>query len=152
MAGTPTIYTGEDASVWISGLSHSTLAISDFSLTLGADLAEQPLIGSKGNFSMRGAMSADGSLTSCRLHSTAVSAIVKNMIDGEHVWVSGNCGANSLYFYFVSTQITGFNFTLGTASDIAEGALDFSVLYPYKISGIRLSEPAGKSYITDAGH
>ena len=152
MVGTPEIYTGEDASVWISGMTHATLALSDFSLTLGADLAEQALLGEKGNFRMRGAMSADGSLTSCKLHSTAVGKIVKNMIDGEHVWISGNCGSNSLYFYFVSTQITGFDFTLGTASDIAEGSLNFAVLYPYKVSGIRVSEPAGKSYITDAGH
>lgn len=152
MAGTPTIYTGEDASVWVSGLSHSTLAISDFSLTLGAGTAEQELIGSKGNFRIKGAISADGSLTSCKLHSTAVGKIVKNMIDGEHVWISGNCGTNSLHFYFVSTQITGFDFTLGTANDITEGTIDFSVLYPYKVSGIRTSEPVGKTYITDAGH
>jgi len=152
MVGTPTIYTGEDASVWISGMTHSTLALSDFTLTLGAGIAEQELIGEKGNFRMKGAVTADGSLTSCKLHSTAVGKIVGNMIDGEHVWVSGNCGSNSLYFYFASTQITGFDFTLGTASDIAEGTVNFSVLYPYKVSGIRLSEPAGHTYISDAGH
>ena len=77
MAGTPTIYTGEDASIWISGLTHSTLALSDFSLGLSADIAEQELIGEKGNFRMRGALSADGSLTSCKLHSTAVGKLVK---------------------------------------------------------------------------
>jgi len=118
MTGTPTVYTGEDASLWISGLSHSTLAISDFSLTLGADIAEQPLVGEKGNFRMRGALSAEGSLTSCKLHSTAVGKIIGNMIDGEHVKISGSCGTNSLHFYFASTQITGFDFTLGTAGDI----------------------------------
>ena len=151
MVGTPTIYTGEDAAVWISGMTHSTLSISDFSLSLGTDIAEQKLIGEKGNQKMKGALSAEGSLTSCKLHSTAVGKIVKNMIDGEHVWVSGNCGANSLYFYFISTQITGFNFTLGTASDIAEGTVDFAVLYPYKVSGIGVT-PTGKKVITDAGH
>ena len=152
MVGTPTVYTGEDAAVWISGLTHSTLALSDFGLTLGADIAEQELLGEKGDFRMKGAISADGSLTSCRLHSTGVCKIVKNMIDGEHIWISGNCGSNSLYFYFCSCQVTGFDFTLGTASDIAEGTVNYAVLYPYKVSGIRTTEPAGTTYITDAGH
>ena len=154
MVGTPTIYTGEDASVWVSGLTHSTLSLSDFALTLSAEIAEQELIGEKGDFRMKGAISADGSLTSCKLHSAAVGNIVQNMLDGEHVWVSGNCGGNSLYFYFVSTQITGFNFTLGTASDIAEGSIDFSVLYPYKVSGITTTYTGhpGRTIITDNGH
>jgi len=154
MTGTPTVYTGEDASLWISGLSHSTLAISDFSLTLGADIAEQPLVGEKGNFRMRGALSAEGSLTSCKLHSTAVGKIIGNMIDGEHVKISGSCGTNSLHFYFASTQITGFDFTLGTAGDISEGSIDYSVMYPYRVSGISTTEGTDTNaiYITDAGH
>jgi hypothetical protein len=33
--------------------------------------------------------------------------------------------------------VTGFDFTLGTAEDITEGSVDFTVLYPYKISTSR---------------
>ena len=149
MTGTPTLYTGEDAAVRISGLTHSTLAISDFGLTISADTAEQELIGEKGNFMVKGAVSVEGSLTSCKLHNTAVGKLIANMVDGEHISISGNCGTNSLHWYFASAMVTGFDFSLGTASDIAEGTLDYSILYPYKVSGVETIN--GYSYITDTG-
>ena len=153
MAGSPTIYTGEDATLYIGSggttgaLSHGTLAISNFSLTFSKGTAEQELVGEKGNFFLAGSLSAEGSLTSCKLHSTAVGKIVNNMIVGCPVSVSGNCGANSLHFYLRSCQITGFDFTLGTADEIAEGSIDFSVLYPYAISVQRAG--LGYKYVLD---
>lgn len=150
MAGDPTIYTGEDATVYISGTKHTTLAISDFSLTLSKGTAEQELLGEKGNFYLAGAMSADGSLSACKLHNTAVGPIVGCMIDGHSVSISGNCGANSLHFYFASCQVTGFDFSIGTADDITEGTLDYTLLYPYKVSGVQHIS-AGGTYISDFG-
>jgi hypothetical protein len=140
MTGTPTIYRGEDATLYIGSggtadkLSHSTLAISDFSLTLSKGVAEQELIGEKGNFFLAGALSAEGSLTACKLHTSAVGGLVREMIDGRAISVSGNCGAESLHFYLRSCQLTGFDFSIGTADEITEGTIDYTVLYPYAIS------------------
>jgi len=148
MAGTPTIYTGEDAKIFISSQSHTVLALSDFSLTISKGTAEQELVGAKGNFYLAGSISADGSFTSCKLHNSAVGPIVGCMIDGHSVQISGNTGTNSLHFYFKSCQITGFDFSIGTADDITEGSVDFTLLYPYKVSSVTHLEGGG-TYITD---
>jgi len=148
MAGTPTIYKGNDARIFISGTSHTILAISDFSLTLSKGTAEQELVGEKGNFFLAGSISADGSLTACKLHNSAVGPIVGCMIDGHSVQISGNCGDRSLHFYFKSCQITGFDFSIGTADDITEGTIDYTLLYPYKVSSVQ-HLPGGGTYITD---
>ncbi len=151
MAGTPTVYTGEDATIYLGSggvtnkLSHSTLAISDFSLTLSKGTAEQELVGEKGNFSLAGSLSAEGSLTACKMHSTAVGKLVNNMIVGCPISVSGNCGANSLHFFLQSCQVTGFDFSIGTADDITEGTIDFTMLYPYLLSSNR-STASGANY------
>ena len=140
MTGTPTIYTGEDATLYIgsggtaTSLSHSDLAISDFSLTLSKGVAEQELLGEKGNFYLAGSLSAEGSLTACKVHNTAVGKLVNQMIQWLAVSISGNCGEQSLHFYLRSCQITGFDFSIGTADEITEGSIDYSVLYPYSIS------------------
>jgi hypothetical protein len=140
MVGTPTYYTGEDATIFLGSggvankLSHTVMAISDFSLTLSKDTAEQELVGEKGNYFVAGSMTAEGSLTACKLYTTAVGKIVNNMIVGAPFSVSGNCGSQGLHFYFKSCQVTGFDFSIGTASDITEGSLDFTLLYPYKVS------------------
>lgn len=153
MTGTPTIYRGEDATLYIGSggtankLSHSTLAISDFSLTLSKGTAEQELVGEKGNYFIAGSLSAEGSLTACKLHSTAVGKIVNLMIVGAPMSVSGNCGAQSLHFYLRSCQVTGFDFSIGTADEITEGSVDFTVLYPYAISVQRSN--IGYKYILD---
>lgn len=153
MTGTPTIYRGEDATLYLGSggtankLSHGTLAISDFNLTLSKGTAEQELIGEKGNFYLAGSLSAEGSLTACKLHSTALGKIANIMIQGIPMSVSGNCGAQSLHFYLRSCQVTGFDFSIGTADDITEGTVDFTVLYPYAISVQRNS--MGYKYILD---
>ena len=145
MTGTPTIYRGEDATIYLGSggaankLSHGTLAISDFSLTLSKGTAEQELVGEKGNFFLAGSLSAEGSLTACKLHAGALGKLANLMIEGVPMSVSGNCGAESLHFYLRSCQVTGFDFSIGTADDITEGTVDFTVLYPYSISMQRRS-------------
>ena len=143
MTGTPTTYTGEDATVVVTanstGMTHTTLAISDVSLTISRGTAEQSLVGAKGNFYLAGSRSIEGSLTSCKLHSTAVGNIVSDMIAGNKVGISGNCGTNSLKFYFKSCQVTGFDFSIGTADEITEGSIDFTLLYPYMVSAVSIN-------------
>ena len=140
------IYTGRDARIWLwSGLAvtapitHSNLAISDFSLTLSKDTLEQELVGEIGNYFIAGGLTAEGSLTACKLHSTAVGKLIQYMINSTPIVVSGQCGAEALHFYFKSCQISGFDFTINTAGDISEGTVDFTILYPYAISEQRLS-------------
>ena len=65
---TPTIYKGDDATIYISGLKHDILGISDFSLTISKGTAEQELIGEKSNFMIAGAISCEGSLSACKMH------------------------------------------------------------------------------------
>jgi len=138
MTATPTVYKGDDATIRITangaGMSHTDLAISDFSITLDKGTVEQELVGETGNYFIAGSMSIDISLTSCKLHSTAVGRIVSDMIDGYTVTISGSCGTNSLNFYFKSAQVTGFDFSLGDADTITEGSVDFSLLKPYLVS------------------
>jgi len=139
MAGSPTIYKGDDAQIYLGSgganeLSHSALAISDFSLTLSKGTAEQELVGEKGNYFIAGALSAEGSLTACKMYSAGLGKLVNLMIQGIPMSVSGSCGPNSLHFYLRSCQCTGFDFSIGTAEDITEGTVDFTVLYPYAIS------------------
>jgi len=153
MVGTPTMYTGEDATVTIhasgnsTDYSHTTLAISDFTLTLSKGTAEQELVGEQGNYFLGGSLSAEGSLTACKLHNLAIGNLVRDMIVGTSIQVSGSCGPNSLHFYLRSCQITGFDFSIGSADDISEGSIDFTSLYPYKISVQRLE--LGYTYIND---
>ena len=153
MAGTPTIYTGEDATVTITNnagtpLAHTTLAISDFSLTLSKGTAEQELVGETGNYSIAGSLSAEGSLTACKLHNTAVGYLVSDMVNGLSIQVSGNCGSNSLHFFIRSCQITGFDFTLGDGDTITEGTVDFSVLKPYLVSSVGYNAEK-RTYLSD---
>lgn len=155
---TPTIYTGEDATIWIRNntgttaggwLSHPTLAISDFSITIARGTAEQELVGSKGNYRLAGARSVEGSLTSCKLTTAGVGSIISGMINGTGVQISGNAGANSLHFYFKSAMITGFDFSIGTSDDITQGSLDYTLLYPYMVSGVQTQGGYGGVLISD---
>ena len=130
-------------------MTHSTLAISDFSLTIDRGTNEQALVGEAGNYYLPGSKSINGSLTSCRLHSAALGNIVSDMIAGNTVAISGSAGPNSLTFYFKSCQITGFNFSLGDADTISEGSIDFVVLYPYMVSSVTYTDTGTK--ISDFG-
>jgi len=152
MVGTQTVYKGDDATILIkansSDMTHTTLAISDFSITLDKGTVEQELVGETGNYFIAGSLTIDGSLTSCKVHSTAVGNIVSDMIDGKTVTVSGSCGANSLNFYFVSAQVTGFDFSIGDADTITEGTIDFSLLKPYLVSGVGYNAE-GRTLLSD---
>ena len=150
---TPITYTGEDADIVItansSDMTHTTLAISDFSLTISRGTAEQALVGEKGNFYLAGSRSMEGSLTSCKLHTGAIGNIVSDMINGNSIKVSGSAGPNSIKFYFKSCQVTGFDFSIGTADEISEGTIDFTLLFPYKVSSV--TAVGNQSRITDFG-
>ncbi|RKY26036.1 MAG: hypothetical protein DRP62_00050 [Planctomycetota bacterium] len=141
-------YTGENASITIKGLSHAALGISDFSLTLSRDTIEEPLVGEKGNFYMQGPISVEGSLTAAKLSHSAAGALLEALINGNTVEISGCVGDKSLHFYFKSAQITGFDISIGDASTITEGSIDFSLLMPYKVSSVTYL-PGGGTYIKD---
>ena len=152
MVGTATIYKGNDATITITAeaqsLSHTVLAISDFSINMDKGTVEQELVGETGNYFIAGSLGIDGSLTSCKIITTAVGYIVSEMIGGNAIAISGACGANSLNFYFVSAQVTGFDFTIGDADTITEGSIDFSLLKPYLVSALGYNGE-GETLITD---
>lgn len=138
-ATTPTTYTGESAKLAISGQSHTTLGIGDFSLNMSRAVVTQELVGEKGNYTTQGALGIDGSFTNCQFGSTATDVCLRSIINGEQVSVSGNVGANSLAFYFASCQITGFDLTLGDADTVTEGSMDWHLLNPFDVSSIDVS-------------
>jgi len=142
----PVLYTGEDAIVWIRNntgttaggwIGHAALAISDLSLTISRDTAEQELLGSKGNYRLAGSRTFEGSLGSCKMTTTGIGSLISGMINGTGIQISGSCGPGSLHFYFKSAMITGFDFSIGTASDITQGSLDFSLLNSYMVTGVQ---------------
>ena len=127
MVGTPTVYKGDDASIWItangSEMTHTTLALSDFSITLDKGTVEQELVGETGNYRVGGSVSVEGSLTHCKLDGS--SYLIGALVNGNRVRVSGSCGTNSLHFYLVSCAVTGFDISIGDADTITEGSVDF---------------------------
>lgn len=143
MTGTPTTYTGKDASVWIysgsTAIADSTIAISDFSLTIDKGVVEQELVGELGNYRVAGSISAEGSLTHCKLDGTGY--IIDSVAKGYNLKISGNCGSNSLHFYLVSCAVTGFDISIGDADTITEGSVDFSVMTPYQLTLDNLQSP-----------
>lgn len=148
MATTPTTYRGNNAEVWLSGTADSTFALSDFTITMAKGVAEQELLGETGNYFLAGSMSCEGSFTACRLTTTGLGVLLSAMINGDAIAVSGNAGANSLHFYIKSAQLTSFDFSVGDADTITEGSMDWTALYPYKISTVAHQGGAG-TYITD---
>ena len=134
MATTPTTYTGEDAYVYISGLSHTTYGLGDFSLTLDRGTVEQELVGEAGNKFQQGALSVEGSFTNAEFDSDAVDAILGALVNGTKVKISGSCGMKSLHWILTSCQITSFDLSIGDASTVTEGSVDFTLLDPYNIT------------------
>jgi hypothetical protein len=134
MATTPTTYTGEDAYIYISGQSHTVFGLGDFSLTLDRGTVEQELVGEAGNKFQQGAMSVEGSFTNAEWGNDAVNVIVGSLVNGTMVKISGSCGMNSLHWILTSCQITGFDISIGDASTVTEGSVDFVLLDPYNIA------------------
>jgi len=134
----PVTYKGDDASIWLSGTAHSSFALSDFTITISKGVAEQELLGETGNYFLAGSQSVEGSFTGCRLTTSGLGVLLSAMINGDPIKVSGNAGANSLHFYIKSAQVTSFDFSIGDADTITEGSMDWTALYPYKISSVEL--------------
>ncbi|RLB21131.1 MAG: hypothetical protein DRG71_08725 [Deltaproteobacteria bacterium] len=140
MAQNPQTYTGKDAAIKIDTKTHSVLGVSDFSLTLDRGTVEQELVGEEGNYFVAGSLSIDGSFTACKLENSAAGDLLKAMVTGSLVAVSGSCGTNSIHFYFKSAAITGFDISLGDADTITEGSIDFTVMDPQNVTFSTLSE------------
>jgi len=134
MTGLAKTYTGKDAAIKVATRTHSTLGLSDFSLTMDRGTVEQELVGETGNYFVAGALSLEGSLTMCKLEDNAGGDLLSAIISGTKVVVSGSCGTNSLHFYFKSAAITGFDIALGDADTITEGSVDFVVMDPSAIT------------------
>lgn len=133
MTGTGKTYTGQDAAIWISGQTHTTLAISDFSITFDAGVVEQELVGEIGNYRVAGAVGCELSLTHCKLDANVAPHLLTAVIRGNDVKISGNSGPNSLHFYLVSCAVGGFDISMGDADTITEGSVDFTVRTPYQL-------------------
>ena len=124
------IYRGNNARIQLWGtfgteyttLTQSTIGISDFSITISRGTVEQELVGEIGNYSAAGALSAEGSLTACKLDNSLAGYIVGHCISGNMIHVSDSVGDDSLKFYFVSAMITNFDLSMGDADTISEGS------------------------------
>jgi hypothetical protein len=146
-AVTPKTYTGEDAKIWIGTNTHTTVGMGDFTLTLDRGIVEQELLGEVGNYFTQGALSIDGSFTHAQWAEALLDTTIGSLVNGTMVSISGSTGPHSLRFYFKSCQITNFDLTLGDASTVTEGSVDFTVLDPYNItktaigvSGMRITD------------
>lgn len=137
VATSPQTYRGEDAAIQLMGKTsaktHSTLGISDFSITLDRGTVEQELVGESGNYFAAGSLSCEGSLSACKLDNTAAGDLLVHVISGTRCWISGSCGPNSLSFFFVSCMVTSFDLSMGDADTITEGSMDFTVQDPQNI-------------------
>lgn len=131
---TTTTYTGKDAAIKIATKTHSTLGLSDFSLTIDRGVVEQELVGETGNYFTAGSLGIEGSLTMCKLEDNAGGDLLSAIISGTKVVVSGSSGDNSVHFYFQSGAITGFDISLGDADTITEGSVDFAVMDPQNVT------------------
>ena len=159
MSGT---VTGEQADVFMACHSgagsvqswtskdHSTFSVSDFSLTFDRGTVEQELVGQIGNFFTKGSLSIEGSLSQCKFGTSGNCDLLENMVNGtgayEYVSISGciddDDKSNTIRWYLVSCQVTGYDVTMGDADTITEASIDFVVLDPYNVT-------CTSGYITD---
>jgi len=128
----------------------SVFAISDFNITLDRGTVEQELVGQAGNYFTQGALSVEGSLTSCKLGSGATGKLLGALVNNQYLNISGGVSTRSgLRWHFKSCQITGFDISIGDASTISEGSVDFTVLRPYKVSSVSTDADTAMSIIRD---
>ncbi len=141
----PETYTGKDATIeiglledWIpGGTTHTEYAISDFGITITRGTVTQELVGATGDFQVAGALSAEGSLTACRLGMDTLGILLESIIFGtsaKRIFVKGMVGTNSVNFEFKECQVTSFEITVGDASTISTGSIDFKVMKPYLVT------------------
>lgn len=147
----PETYTGKDATIEIGlledwatgGTTHTEYAISDFGITITRGTVTQELVGATGDFQIAGALAAEGSLTACRLGIDTLGILLESIINGtaaKRIFVKGMVGPNSVNFEFKECQVVSFELTIGDASTISEGSVDFKVMKPYLIT---LTETTG---------
>lgn len=149
MTTTPETYVGSDIEIWIglkgqAGVTHTGLAIGEFSLTLDRGTVDRPLVGETGNFHAQGALSITGSLTAAKLSDEAAGIFVKSIIDGKsatRVWISGTIGEKSLSFNFTEVMITSAGIEMGDASTVSDGSFDFQIMNPVSLE---ITKIAGK--------
>ena len=123
--------------------SYDSLMIGDFSLTVGRDTLEVPLVGAAGAFKALGIISCDGSMT-IRKFGAKYDMFLRNLIDTgdtkpeyRYIGISGsisNLDTNYLGFYLASCQFTNMDITLGDAGTVTEATFDFINACPYAMS------------------
>ena len=147
---TTTTYTGEDATLYISGAAHDTYAVGSFDITIDRGTSEYELTCEKGNYRTQGAMAINGTFTAAKLGNAEAGPILAAMIGGsDHIKISGNAGTNSLHFSFVSAMITGFDLTFGDADTVTEGSIDWQIKHPYKVGAPTVTSAHGGQVIKD---
>ena len=139
-------YTGRDAFFYFSSAgtgedcTGTNMGVGDFSLTLDRGIVEQELAGEQGNYFTQGALSIEGSLTSIKLGADAAGIFLDSMINNVYLRISGGThDISGVTFCFVSTQATGFDISIGDASTITEGSLDFTIMNPYDMVSTKTS-------------
>ena len=139
--------TGKNATVYIyasggtgaiADKGVNTWGISDFSLTFDRGTVEQELVGQTGNYYDQGALSIEGSITNCKFAASGNADMLINMIETStypNLRISGSIGGTgALSWYFLSTQATSYEVTVGDADTISEMSIDFQVLDPHRVS------------------
>ena len=122
--------------------THSTWAISDFSLTFDRAMNEQNLLGERGSVFRRGSLSVDGSLTATKFGTPGYCDLINNMCAGDedkykYLLISGTVSTDTdakyLNWCLASCQVTGFDVSIGDADTITEASIDFVVLNPQDV-------------------
>ena len=140
-------YTGEGAYMYFSGQADSDFAVGDFSLTLDRGTVEQELVGETGNYFTQGAISIEGSLTSVKLGDDGAGIFLRAMVNSEDIKISGGTQTISgLAFVLPSCAVTGFDISIGDASSITEGSIDFTVLNPYDLT--KTTDASGRTILS----
>lgn len=124
------IYTGESALVWIGTETHSSLGITDFTLTITRGTTDINLLGEKGPITKVGVLSIEGSFGYCRL---LHSPILEALQSGTVVSISGQSVSGStsgIRFGFASCLITRCELRMGDASTITTATIDFRIMNP----------------------
>ena len=145
--------TGKNATIVIaSGATSKNQAIwgiSDFSLTFDRGTVEQELVGETGNWHGQGSLSVEGSYTCCKFGASGNCDALVGVIESTFLTISGNVDTtdtDNLSWRFVSSQVTGYDITMGDADTITEASIDFVVLDPFNVA---INATSG--FITDAG-
>jgi len=132
--------------IWNTSNSHDTYGAGDFTLTFGADIVDQDLVGVAGPYRARGTITCDGSLTISKFGGN-LDIILENLVDtgvtvasSKYLAISGTVSTTDpgstpyLNFYLASCQITGYDVTLGDAGTITNASIDFIDMIPQALT------------------